>query len=89
MLPESGKVVLEKTPFVASLAILENAREETARLQVVEKEQILDVEPKLLDEARQTDGPVAVRPDSICSSSARSARITPGPASTRMSSADC
>lgn len=56
MLPESGKVVLEKTPVIASLAILENAREETARLQVVEKEQIFDVEPKLLDEARQLMG---------------------------------
>jgi hypothetical protein len=52
MLPETGKVVLEKTPLVASLAILENAREQTARLQVVEKDQVLAVEPKLLDEAR-------------------------------------
>jgi hypothetical protein len=56
VLPETGKVVLEKTPFVASLAILENAREQTARLQVVEKEQVLDVEPNLLDEARQLMG---------------------------------
>ena len=56
MLPESGKVVLEKTPIVASLAILENAREETARLQVVEKDQIYEVEPKLLDESRQLMG---------------------------------
>jgi Lactate racemase N-terminal domain len=56
MLPESGKVVLEKTPFVASLGILENAREETARLQVVDKDQLLAVEPKLLDEARQLMG---------------------------------
>jgi hypothetical protein len=56
MLPESGKVVLAKTPVVASLAILENAREETARLQVVEKDQLFEVEPKLLDEARQLMG---------------------------------
>jgi hypothetical protein len=56
MLPESGKVVLERTPVVASLAILENAREETARLQVVEKERIFDEEPKLLDESRQLMG---------------------------------
>src|SRR3954451_12701889 len=41
MLPETGKVVLEKTPFVASLAILENAREETARLQIVERDELL------------------------------------------------
>jgi hypothetical protein len=52
MLPETGKVILEKTPFVASLAILENAQEQTARLQVVEKDQVFAVEPKLLDEAR-------------------------------------
>src|SRR6516225_2554686 len=35
MLPETAKVILEKTRFVAGLAILENAREETARVQVV------------------------------------------------------
>jgi hypothetical protein len=56
MLPESAKVVLAKTPFVASLAILENAREETARLQVVEKDQVYAAEPKLLEEARQLMG---------------------------------
>jgi hypothetical protein len=52
MLPETAKVVIERTPFVAGLAILENARELTARLQVVEKEDLLAVEPGLLDEAR-------------------------------------
>src|SRR4029079_17110490 len=36
MLPETAKVILEKTKFIAGLAILENANEETARLQVVE-----------------------------------------------------
>jgi hypothetical protein len=56
MLPETGKVILEKTPFVASLAILENAREETAKLRVVEREELYDVEPALLDEARQLMG---------------------------------
>src|SRR5207237_2686704 len=49
-------ITLQKTQFVASLAILENAREQTARLQVVEKEQVFDIEPKLLDEARQLMG---------------------------------
>jgi hypothetical protein len=52
MLPESAKVVLEKTPFVAGLAVLENAREQTARLQVVERERLFEVEPGLLEEAR-------------------------------------
>jgi hypothetical protein len=56
MLPESGRVILEKTRFVASLAVLENAREETARLQVVERDKVLDVEPGLLEEARSLMG---------------------------------
>ena len=34
------------------MAILENAREETARIVAVEPEDILEVEPRLLDEAR-------------------------------------
>lgn len=52
MLPETAKVILEKTPFVAGLAVLENAHEQTARLQVVHREELLDVEPGLLEEAR-------------------------------------
>jgi hypothetical protein len=56
MLPESARVILEKTRFVAGLAVLENAREETARLQVVERDQVLDVEPGLLEEARSLMG---------------------------------
>jgi hypothetical protein len=52
MLPETAKVILEKTPFAAGLAVLENAKEQTARLQVVHKEELLAVEPGLLEEAR-------------------------------------
>jgi hypothetical protein len=52
MLPETAKVVLEKTPFQAGLAVLENAQEQTARLQVIDRDELFDVEPKLLDEAR-------------------------------------
>jgi hypothetical protein len=51
MLPESCKVILEKTKFIAGLGILENANEETARLQVVEKDELFQVEPQLLQEA--------------------------------------
>jgi hypothetical protein len=51
-LPASGRVILEKTRFLGGLAILENAREETARLQVVERDEVLETEPKLLEEAR-------------------------------------
>jgi hypothetical protein len=52
MLPETGKVILEKTRFLGGLAVLENAREETARLQVVDRDEVLAVEPGLLEEAR-------------------------------------
>jgi hypothetical protein len=52
MLPETVRVILEKTRFVAGLAVLENAREQTARLQVVDRDELLDVEPRLLEEAR-------------------------------------
>src|SRR5437764_638269 len=52
MLPETAKVVLRKTPFAAGLAVLENAQEQTARLQVVDRDELLEVEPGLLEEAR-------------------------------------
>jgi Lactate racemase N-terminal domain len=51
MIPETVKVVLDKTRFAAGLAVLENAREETARLQVVDRDELLDVEPRLLQES--------------------------------------
>jgi hypothetical protein len=53
MLPETARVVIEKTPFVGGLAILENAHEQTARLQVVDRDEVLEIEPSLLDEARR------------------------------------
>lgn len=52
MMPETVKVVLEKTRFAAGLAVLENAREETARLQVVDRDDLLATEPLLLEEAK-------------------------------------
>ncbi|HEY7308703.1 MAG TPA: lactate racemase domain-containing protein, partial [Gemmataceae bacterium] len=52
MLPETARVIVEKTPFLGGLAVLENAREQTARLQVVDRDELFDVEPRLLDEAR-------------------------------------
>jgi hypothetical protein len=56
MIPESVRVVLEKTRFAAGLAVLENAREETALLQVVDRDDLLEEEPKLLEQARQLMG---------------------------------
>jgi len=56
ILPETAKVVVEKTRFVAGLAILENAKEETALLRVVDRDQLFEVEPALLEQARQLMG---------------------------------
>jgi hypothetical protein len=52
MIPETCRVILEKTRFAAGLAILENAREETALVKVVDRDSLLDEEPKLLEQAR-------------------------------------
>jgi hypothetical protein len=56
MLPESAKVILEKSKFVAGLAVLENANEQTAKVQVVHRDEVFAVEPKLLEESRQLMG---------------------------------
>jgi hypothetical protein len=56
MLPESARVVLEKTRFVAGLAVLENAREQTALLKVVDRDELLDDEPRLLEQAKALMG---------------------------------
>jgi hypothetical protein len=52
LLPEVGAFLLEKTPVALGVALLENAEERTARVVGVEPEELLDVEPRLLDEAR-------------------------------------
>lgn len=52
MLPEVGAFLLKRTPVALGLGILENAHERTARIVAVEPEELLDVEPVLLDEAR-------------------------------------
>ncbi len=52
MLPETFKTILEKTKFLGGLGILENANEETAHLQVVDRDEVLELEPGLLDRAR-------------------------------------
>lgn len=56
MLPESAKVILEKTKFLGGLAILENAQELTAHLQVVDRDELLQVEPQLLKRAFELMG---------------------------------
>ncbi len=52
LLPEVGALLLKRTPVALGLAILENAREHTAEIVAVEPEELLEVEPRLLDEAR-------------------------------------
>ncbi|WP_337176847.1 hypothetical protein [Paludisphaera sp.] len=52
MLPEVGAFLLGRTPVALGLAILENAADRVAKVVAVEPEEILDVEPALLDEAR-------------------------------------
>jgi hypothetical protein len=56
MMPETAKVVLEKTRFLGGLAILENASEQTALLRFVDRDELFDVEPKLLDQSRTLMG---------------------------------
>ena len=52
MLPEVGESLLKRTPVALGLAILENAADHVARVVAVEPEDILEVEPSLLAEAR-------------------------------------
>ncbi|MFO0849634.1 MAG: lactate racemase domain-containing protein [Gemmataceae bacterium] len=56
MLPESVKVVLDKAPVLGGLAVLENAAEETARVEVLDRDDLLDREPPLLQEAARLMG---------------------------------
>ncbi|GAC1300737.1 MAG: lactate racemase domain-containing protein [Isosphaeraceae bacterium] len=53
LLPEVGAFLLEKTPVALGIGLLENAAEHTAKVVAVEPEELLEVEPKLLDEARE------------------------------------
>ncbi len=56
LLPEVGAFLLKRTPVALGIAILENAFEHTARIVAVEPEELLEVEPRLLDEARDLMG---------------------------------
>ncbi|MBX9626116.1 MAG: nickel-dependent lactate racemase [Gemmataceae bacterium] len=52
MLPESAKVLVETAPFVGGVAVVENAKEETAWIEVLDRNDLFDREPPLLDYAR-------------------------------------
>ena len=56
MMLESARVIVARTPFIGGLAILENANEETAHLEVIDRDDLFHREPPLLDQARQLMG---------------------------------
>ena len=56
MMPESAKVIVAKTPFLGGLGILENAHEETAEVEVVDRDDLFTREPVLLEKARTLMG---------------------------------
>jgi hypothetical protein len=56
LIPEVGAVLLARAPVALGIAILENARERTARIEAIEPVEILKREPVLLEEARTLMG---------------------------------
>jgi Lactate racemase N-terminal domain len=52
VLPAVGRFLVKNTKFALGLAIIENARDETAEIVPLEPETIFDQEPALLDKAR-------------------------------------
>lgn len=56
VLPGVGRFLVENTKFALGLAILENAKDETADIVPIEPETIFDVEPRLLKQARDLMG---------------------------------
>jgi hypothetical protein len=56
LIPESAKVILAKTKFALGLAVVENANEETAIIRAVEPQELFDIEPRLLEQARTLVG---------------------------------
>src|SRR5262245_53701954 len=56
ILPETFRTILQQTKFLGGLGIVENAREETALLQVLDRDEVRDREPELLEQARSLMG---------------------------------
>lgn len=56
MMPETARLIIEKSRFAAGLAILENSREETAHLRCLDREEVLSEEPRLLENAKRWIG---------------------------------
>lgn len=53
LIPKVGKAVLQHAPISFGVAIVENAYEETSRVEIVNKDSILEREKELLQEARR------------------------------------
>lgn len=53
IIPEAGKVLLDNTPVIFGLAILENAYKEIKKLEVIPKEKIIEKEKELLEEVKK------------------------------------
>lgn len=56
MLPKIGEVVLNHTPVIGAVALVENAFDETCRISAMKKEEIFEKEPKLLEYAKSRMG---------------------------------
>ncbi|TDF97078.1 lactate racemase domain-containing protein [Paenibacillus piri] len=52
VIPEAGKLLIEKTNVALAVAVIENARDETAEIVAVPSEAICEVEPGLLVKAK-------------------------------------
>lgn len=53
VIPEAGEALIEKTNIALGVAIIENARDETAEIVVVPAERICSLEPELLERSKQ------------------------------------
>lgn len=56
MMPESAKIIVAKTPFIGGLAVIENSHEETAEIEVVDRDDLFTREPELLEKSRTLMG---------------------------------
>lgn len=53
LLPEAGRIILQKAPILFGMAILENAYKKLLRIEIIPKEAILEREKQLLHEAKR------------------------------------
>lgn len=60
-LPANAKVILEKAPILLSIPCLENAYDETCRIEAIHKDDIMTREPELLKQAFQNMPRLIVR----------------------------